>query len=62
MNAPLVVIVGETAGGKSALAMEVARRFDGEIVCADATTVYRGFDIGTANQVKKSGRKYRTIC
>lgn len=53
MNAPLVVIVGETAGGKSALAMEVARRFDGEIVCADATTVYRGFDIGTAKPSEK---------
>ena len=44
----LVVIVGETASGKSALAMEVAERFDGEIIAADSWTVYRGFDIGTA--------------
>jgi tRNA dimethylallyltransferase len=44
----LIVIVGETASGKSALAMEVARRFNGEIICADAMTVYRGFNIGTA--------------
>jgi len=45
---PLVVIVGETASGKSALAMEIAEHFNGEIICADAVTVYEGFDIGSA--------------
>lgn len=45
---PLVVVVGETSSGKSALAMELARRFDGELICADSWTVYKGFDIGTA--------------
>jgi tRNA dimethylallyltransferase len=45
---PLVVIVGETASGKSALAMELAQKFDGELICADSWTVYKGFDIGTA--------------
>lgn len=45
---PLVVIVGETASGKSALAMELAEQFDGELICADSWTVYKGFDIGTA--------------
>ena len=45
---PLVVIVGETASGKSALAMELAKRFNGEIICADSWTVYKGFDIGAA--------------
>ncbi|HEY4161283.1 MAG TPA: tRNA (adenosine(37)-N6)-dimethylallyltransferase MiaA [Candidatus Saccharimonadales bacterium] len=45
---PLVAIVGETASGKSALAMDLAEQFDGELVCADSWTVYRGFDIGTA--------------
>lgn len=44
----LLMVVGETASGKSALAMELARRFDGELVCADSWTVYKGFDIGTA--------------
>jgi len=44
----LIVIVGETGSGKSALALELARKFDGEIVSADAWTVYRGFDVGTA--------------
>lgn len=45
---PLVVIVGETASGKSALAMELAEKFNGELICADSWTVYKGFDIGTA--------------
>lgn len=45
---PLVVIVGETASGKTALSIELAKRLDGEIICADSWTVYKGFDIGTA--------------
>jgi tRNA dimethylallyltransferase len=48
-NTPnLLVIVGETASGKTALAIEVARAFDGEIICADSWTVRREVDIGTA--------------
>jgi tRNA dimethylallyltransferase len=43
-----VVLVGPTASGKSAVALELARRFDGEIVSADSAQVYRGMDIGTA--------------
>lgn len=45
---PLVVIVGETASGKSALALLLAERFNGEIIAADSRTVYKGMDIGTA--------------
>lgn len=45
---PLVVIGGETASGKSALALELAQEFGGELICADSWTVYKGFDIGTA--------------
>jgi tRNA dimethylallyltransferase len=45
---PRLVIVGATATGKSAVALEVARRLPGELVCVDAMTVYRGMDIGTA--------------
>ena len=44
----LVVVGGETASGKSALAHELARYFDGEIINADSWQIYRGFDIGTA--------------
>lgn len=47
-NKPLVVIVGQTASGKTALALELAEKFNGEIICADSRTVYRGMDIGTA--------------
>ena len=45
---PLIVIVGQTASGKSAMAIELARKYDGEIICADSRTVYIGMDIGTA--------------
>jgi tRNA dimethylallyltransferase len=47
-QAPLIVIVGETASGKSSLALELAKRFDGEIISADSWTVYKDFNIGTA--------------
>ncbi len=45
---PLVVIVGPTASGKTALAIKLAEKFNGEILCADSRTVYKGMDIGTA--------------
>ncbi len=48
MNSSIIVIVGPTASGKSALALEVARRIGGEIVSADAMQIYRGCDIVTA--------------
>jgi tRNA dimethylallyltransferase len=44
---PLVVIVGPTAAGKSALAVFLAEHAAGEIVNCDSVQVYRGFDIGT---------------
>lgn len=43
----IVAIVGPTGSGKSALALEIARRIDGEIVNADARQLYRGFELGT---------------
>lgn len=45
---PLVAIVGPTASGKSALAVWLAERLDGEVLACDSTQVYRYFDIGTA--------------
>src|SRR5258705_773143 len=45
---PLVVIVGPTASGKSALGVALAKKFGAEIVACDSTQLYRGFDIGTA--------------
>ncbi|MHB1224345.1 MAG: tRNA (adenosine(37)-N6)-dimethylallyltransferase MiaA [Gemmatimonadaceae bacterium] len=47
-RAPLRIIVGPTAAGKSAIAMDLAARVGGDIVSADSRQVYRGFDIGTA--------------
>jgi tRNA dimethylallyltransferase len=44
----LLAIVGQTASGKSELAMRIASNFGGEIVSADSWTVYRDFDIGTS--------------
>jgi len=44
----LLVIVGPTASGKSALALKLAKKFNGEIVAADSRTIYKGMDIGTA--------------
>jgi len=48
LDAPLIVIVGETASGKSGLAMKIARRYRGEIISADSWAIYKGMDIGTA--------------
>jgi tRNA dimethylallyltransferase len=45
---PLLVIAGPTATGKTAVAIDLARRFDAELVGADSVQVYRGFDIGSA--------------
>jgi tRNA dimethylallyltransferase len=47
-NPPLIVIVGETASGKTSLSLQLAQRFSGEIIAADSRTVYTGMDIGTA--------------
>jgi tRNA dimethylallyltransferase len=48
MNTPLVAIVGPTASGKTALGLELAAAYGGEIISADSRQVYRGMDIGTA--------------
>lgn len=45
---PVVVVTGPTSAGKTTLAIELARRFDGEIVNCDSMQVYRYMDIGTA--------------
>ena len=45
---PVVVIMGPTASGKSALALRFAREHNGEIVSADSMQLYRGLEIGTA--------------
>ncbi len=56
---PVLAIVGATATGKSALALRLAERLDGELVNADALQVYRGFDIGTAKPSPADRRRVR---
>lgn len=51
--APLIVITGPTASGKTGLALSLAERYQGEIVCADSRTIYAGMDIGTAKPTAK---------
>ena len=48
LHRPVVAIIGPTAVGKTALAVELAETFNGEIVSADSRQFYRGMDIGTA--------------
>ena len=50
---PLVVIVGPTAVGKTALSLHLAEALDGEIISADSRSFYRGMDIGTAKPTKE---------
>src|ERR1039458_1340925 len=47
-QASLICIVGQTATGKSSLALRIAQAWNGEIICADSWTTRRGVDIGTA--------------
>lgn len=44
----VIAIVGPTAVGKTSLSIDLAKRFDGEIISGDSMQVYRGLDIGTA--------------
>lgn len=43
-----IAVVGCTASGKSALAMEICKRHDGELISMDSMQIYRGMDVGTA--------------
>jgi tRNA dimethylallyltransferase len=60
VTAPLrfLAILGPTASGKSALALEVARRLgDAEILCCDSQQVYAGMDVGTAKATAEERRE-----
>jgi tRNA dimethylallyltransferase len=51
---PLVVLLlGPTGSGKTALSLELGERFGGEIVSCDSVAVYRGMDLGTAKPTKE---------
>jgi len=52
----ILVIVGPTASGKSALAVRLAKRLSGEVISADSRQVYKGLDVGTGKITKKEMR------
>jgi tRNA dimethylallyltransferase len=52
----LIAVVGTNASGKSELAVQLARRFHGEIVSADSRQVYKGLDIGSGKITKREMR------
>lgn len=60
MSKPLVVIIsGPTASGKTGLSIEIAKRFNGEIVSADSMQIYKSMDIATAKPTKDETAEIR---
>ena len=59
----IVAVVGPTASGKTALAIELAKRFNGEIVSCDSMQVYKDMNIGTAkpDEVEMDGIKHHML-
>lgn len=53
MKPKIIIILGQTATGKSALAVRLAKKFQGEIISADSRQVYKGLDIGTGKISKQ---------
>lgn len=49
----IVVLLGETASGKSALGLDIAKKYNGEIICSDSWTIRKYMDIGTAKPSQK---------
>ena len=60
---PIIVVLGPTASGKTALAVELAKRYNGEVVSADSMQIYKGMDILTAkpNDAEMQGIKHHLI-
>ena len=49
----IVVVCGPTGAGKTAVAIDIAEKFNGEIVSADSVAIYRGLDVGSAKPTKE---------
>jgi tRNA dimethylallyltransferase len=52
----IIVILGPTATGKSDLAVQIAKKFNGEVISADSRQVYKDLDLGTGKITKKEMR------
>jgi tRNA dimethylallyltransferase len=52
----VLIIIGPTASGKSAVAIKLAKKLNGEVISADSRQVYKGLDIGTGKVTKKEMR------
>lgn len=50
----VLIITGLTASGKSNLAIEIAKKYNGEIISADSVQIYKGLDIGSAKESKET--------
>ena len=55
-NMKIIVVLGQTATGKSDFAVEIAKQVNGEIISADSRQVYKGMDLGTGKITKKEMR------
>ena len=60
MKQKVIVIGGPTASGKTALAIELAKKIDGEIVSSDSMQIYKDMTIGTARPTKEEMRRNST--
>ena len=50
---PVIAVVGPTASGKTGLALEIAKRFNGEVVSADSMQIYSELSVGTAKPTEE---------
>ena len=59
----IIIISGPTAVGKTALSIELAKKFNGEIINADSIQIYKGLDIGSAKitEEEKDGVKHHLL-
>ena len=55
-NPKILAVVGPTASGKTALAVELALRLDGEVISCDSMQIYRGMNVGTAKPTEEERR------
>lgn len=59
MKPKVIVIVGPTASGKTALSIEVAKKISGEVISADSMQIYKDMDIGTAKVTKEEAQEIK---